>query len=159
MVLRAKSINNHTPSTTTTGTNSLNEFAADFTMVENPAGLALRPRQRPHGDQAILEIHPLRESDAFIVSVHPPKVPQYGLQRASCDIVLVIDVSGSMAAAAPLPEATDDKDEEAAGLSVLDLVKHAARTILETLGPGDRLGIVTFSDDATVSLSSPTETV
>ncbi|OCT49425.1 U-box domain containing protein [Cladophialophora carrionii] len=140
MVLRAKVFRHSIQSTVTTGTAPLDEFA----------DLALQPRTRAHGDQAQVEIHPLRESDAFIVSIQPPKVPEGGLQRASCDIVLVIDVSGSMSAAAPLPEATGDNDKEAAGLSVLDLVKHAARTILETLGPGDRLGIVTFSDDATV---------
>ncbi|EXJ56425.1 hypothetical protein A1O7_06768 [Cladophialophora yegresii CBS 114405] len=151
MVLRAKPFTYPVQSTATTSTASLNGFAK----------LALRPRTRAHGDQATVEIHPLRESDAFIVSIQPPKVPECGLQRASCDIVLVIDVSGSMSAAAPLPEATGDNDKEAAGLSVLDLVKHAARTILETLGPRDRLGIVTFSDDATVvqelTFMSPSE--
>ncbi|EXJ74588.1 uncharacterized protein A1O5_02884 [Cladophialophora psammophila CBS 110553] len=101
-------------------------------------------------DHAITEIHPLSDSDAFIVSVQPPQVPEHGLQRGTCDIVLVIDVSGSMSSAAPLPDAEDDNEREAAGLSVLDLVKHAARTILQTLGDGDRLGIVTFSDDAKV---------
>ncbi|KAI0888530.1 hint-domain-containing protein [Annulohypoxylon maeteangense] len=40
------------------------------------------------------------------------------------------------------------------GLSILDMVKHAARTILSTLDEGDRLGIVTFSKDATASFSS-----
>jgi hypothetical protein len=33
---------------------------------------------------------------------------------------------------------------------VLDLTKHAARTIVSTLNKGDRLGIVTFSDEAEV---------
>ena len=121
------------------------------TMVEPVTTLTFRPRDKIHlGDQPAIEIHPLRDSGAFIVSVQPPQVPESGLQRASCDIVLVIDVSGSMSAAAPLPEVEDGEEREAAGLSVLDLVKHAARTILETLGPSDRLGIVTFSTDATV---------
>lgn len=125
----------------------------DFALVEKPQQLALRPRTRTYnGDHASVEIHPLREGDAFIVSIKPPSVPDNGLKRASCDIVLVIDVSGSMAAAAPLPEGVDANDKEAAGLSVLDLVKHASKAILETLGPDDRLGIVTFSGDATVQI-------
>jgi hypothetical protein len=37
------------------------------------------------------------------------------------------------------------EEEEEYGLSVLDLVKHAARTIIETLDARDRLGIVAFS--------------
>ncbi|KAK5262955.1 hypothetical protein LTR96_011596 [Exophiala xenobiotica] len=100
-------------------------------------------------DMLIGEIHPIRDSDAFIVSIQPPQTSEH-LKRATCDIVLVVDVSGSMSSAAPLPEADDEDEKEAAGLSVLDLVKHAARTILETLGPRDRLGIVTFSDDAKI---------
>ncbi|KIX92846.1 uncharacterized protein Z520_11510 [Fonsecaea multimorphosa CBS 102226] len=144
----------------------------DFTMVDHPSTLPLRPRSSHARDDgvtgihshalslrshprhaqhdAVAEIHPLRDSDAFIVSVRPPQVPEQGLERASCDIVLVIDVSGSMSAAAPIPGVEDEIEREASGLSVLDLVKHSARTILETLGEDDRLGIVTFSDDARV---------
>ncbi|KAI1373110.1 hint-domain-containing protein [Hypoxylon crocopeplum] len=36
------------------------------------------------------------------------------------------------------------------GLSILDMVKHAARTILSTMDERDRLGIVTFSTEARV---------
>ena len=61
--------------------------------------------------------------------------------------MLVIDVSGSMAAPAPVP---GEEDSENTGLSVLDLTKHAARTIIETMNEGDRLGIVTFSSKAKV---------
>ncbi|KAK5344203.1 hypothetical protein LTR61_012024, partial [Exophiala xenobiotica] len=100
-------------------------------------------------DKLIGEIHPVPDRDAFIVSIQSPQASEH-LKRATCDIVLVVDVSGSMSSAAPLPEAEDEDEKEAAGLSVLDLVKHAARAILETLGPGDRLGIVTFSDDAKI---------
>lgn len=58
-----------------------------------------------------------------------------------CDIALVIDVSGSMGCDAPVPGETTEKT----GLSVLDLVKHACRTILSTMDERDRLAIVTFS--------------
>lgn len=64
-----------------------------------------------------------------------------------CDIVLVIDISGSMAAAAPVPG--EDASEDT-GLSVLDLTKHAARAIIETMDENDRLGIVTFSSRSQV---------
>lgn len=84
-------------------------------------------------------------------------MPEDGLKRASCDIVLVIDVSGSMEAAAPLPDVEDEIERDSAGLSILDLTKHAARTILKTLDSKDRLGIVTFSDDAKVGLHFPLE--
>jgi hypothetical protein len=131
---------------------SYTKSSDELIMVEKHHELALRPRhQPPAGNRAGLEVHPVPGNNAFIVSVLPPEVPIYGVKRATCDIVLVIDVSGSMSAAAPMPDVPEGTDREAAGLSVLDLVKHAARTILETLQSGDRLGIVTFSDDATVS--------
>ncbi|KAG6279720.1 hypothetical protein E4U47_002740 [Claviceps purpurea] len=41
-------------------------------------------------------------------------------------------------------------DSEPTGLSVMDLIKHAALTILQTLNPEDRLGIVVFGTRSTV---------
>jgi Mg-chelatase subunit ChlD len=41
-------------------------------------------------------------------------------------------------------EAIIPGESESTGLSVLDLVKHAAKTIMETMDSRDRLGIVTF---------------
>jgi hypothetical protein len=140
-----------TPITPTSTMDSHSGFQEDFTHGD----LVLRPRNSiPLGDHATVEINTLQDRDTFIVSIQPPAAPING-KRASCDIVLVIDVSGSMSAAAPLPEVEEGEDREGAGLSVLDLVKHAARTILETLGPGDRLGIVTFSNDAKVKSPYP----
>lgn len=91
--------------------------------------------------------------NGILVKVMPPDEPRPALMASKshvpCNIVLVIDVSGSMGVEAPVP---GDKDhpEERNGLSVLDLVKHAARTILETLDANDQLGIVTFSDDVKI---------
>ncbi|GKT60546.1 U-box domain-containing protein [Colletotrichum tofieldiae] len=50
---------------------------------------------------------------------------------------------------APVPVNTGETRENY-GFSVLDLVKHAARTILETMDDGDRLGIVVFASAAKV---------
>lgn len=88
-------------------------------------------------------------NNAALYSVLGPQTPPHALERASCDVVLVIDVSGSMGSAAPLPD-LKDKNSESAGLSILDLVKHASRTILEGMTAGDRLALVTFSTEATV---------
>jgi hypothetical protein len=106
-----------------------------------------------------VRIHPLApsacgEKDSLIISIETPQLPVGGLRRTNCDIVLVIDVSASMSGSAPLPDVQDHNEKEAAGLTILDLTKHAARTILETLKDGDRLGIVTFSDDARVTTST-----
>jgi hypothetical protein len=95
-----------------------------------------------------VEIHPFE--DGLIAKVLPPKEPQdRSLDHIPCDIVLVVDVSGSMGADAPVPTNSGEVSERN-GLSVLDLTKHAAKTILETLDAGDRLGIVTFASKAKV---------
>lgn len=108
--------------------------------------LPLRPKNDP--EVPVVEIYPFDSNDGLIVKVQPPKDhPNPTLHHVPCDIVLVIDVSGSMTADAPVP----GDGGERMGLSVLDLTKHAARTILETLGPQDRLGIVTFASEAQVS--------
>ncbi len=49
--------------------------------------------------------------------------------------------------AAPVP---GEGSSEANGLSILDLVKHAALTIIETMDERDRLSIVTFASSVTV---------
>ncbi|EPE10829.1 u-box domain containing protein [Ophiostoma piceae UAMH 11346] len=122
--------------------------------------MASLPLQKNKSSNATIDIHYLPTDDGIIVKVmppddweadgtaaatsatpgaagvHPPHVP--------CDIVLVIDVSGSMSMDAPVPAAEGETSEDT-GLSVLDLVKHASRTILETLNENDRLAIVTFA--------------
>ncbi|KAK4155631.1 ribosomal protein L13e-domain-containing protein [Chaetomidium leptoderma] len=83
--------------------------------------------------------------DGLLIKIQPPREPaNRNLHHVPCDLVLSIDVSGSMDSPAPVPSNPGEKQEDS-GLSVLDLVKHAARTIMETLGPEDRLGIVTFT--------------
>ena len=106
---------------------------------------------RPKNDLAMpaLEIYPFDTTDGLIVKIQPPRDHlDRDLHHVPCDIVLVIDVSGSMGSDAPAP---GDASGEQMGLSVLDLTKHAALTILETLGPQDRMGIVTFASEAQVS--------
>ncbi|TDZ14881.1 Uncharacterized protein Cob_v012188 [Colletotrichum orbiculare MAFF 240422] len=100
-------------------------------------------------DSLSLSLNPLKDKTGLIVQVAPPKAPVEPIAHVPCDIVLVIDVSGSMGCNAPVP-ANPGEQNENYGLSVLDLVKHAARTILETMDDGDRLGIVTFASEARI---------
>lgn len=105
------------------------------------------PQTATDVEDAKVKVRPLPDNEGLVVTIEPPQVPQNEkLSHTPCDIVLVIDVSGSMAAEALIPGSSD---QESTGLSVLDLVKHACRTILSTLNEGDRLAIITFSNNAT----------
>ncbi|KAH6894450.1 hint-domain-containing protein [Thelonectria olida] len=110
---------------------------------DNASGAPSAPSQ-----EATLSLEPIPDKDALIVQVKPPTEPDNNRRpHVPCDIVLVIDVSGSMSASAPVP---GEDSSENTGLSVLDLTKHAARTIIETMNEDDRLGIVTFSSKVKV---------
>ncbi|CAF1259532.1 unnamed protein product [Rotaria sp. Silwood1] len=82
-------------------------------------------------------------ADGFVhISIQPPQDEN----RSLCDICCVVDTSGSMSDRA---EIQNDKNEHY-GLSQLDLVKHAIKTIIQSLQSQDRLSIVSFSDKATI---------
>jgi len=113
--------------------------------------LPLRLKSPPGPATATVDIHPLPSHEGIIVKVSPPESPtRLKADHVPCDIVLVIDISGSMGVDAPVPTKPGEV-EERNGLSVLDLVKHASLTIVESLNENDRLGIVTFSSSAKVS--------
>lgn len=136
-----------------TGHEFLEKMEAEFVLLEmkSPAKtmLSFAPEVAPVEVEIMLQ--PLGQASLeVLLSVVPPKQPEEGLQHTPCDIVLVIDVSGSMNADAELPDQAVNDQKESSGLSILDLVKHAARTILENLNESDRLAVVTFSNNATL---------
>ncbi|KAG6018641.1 hypothetical protein E4U41_003688 [Claviceps citrina] len=94
---------------------------------------------------AAVQLHPVPSKQALLVKVVTPSAPTSDVEHVPCDIVLVIDVSTSMN-----DDATVPGEAERTGLSVMDLTKHAALTILETLNEKDRLGIVTFGTRSTM---------
>jgi hypothetical protein len=106
-----------------------------------------------------------------LISIVPPTEPLSESQSSPCkrapvDICCVIDVSGSMNSElkASLEEGEREpligrlsylllagKAAELTGLSTLDVVKHAVKTIVATMQSDDRISIVTFSNAAKVS--------
>ena len=76
------------------------------------------------------------------ISIQPPREEN----RSPCDICCVVDTSGSMADRA---EIQNEKNEQY-GLTQLDLVKHALKTIIHSLQIQDRLSIVSFSSKAKI---------
>jgi hypothetical protein len=80
------------------------------------------------------------------VSIRPPSLDV--MRRGPADICCVVDVSGSMANEASVA------NTETSNLTILDIVKHAINTIIETLNGYDRLSVVTFSTEAQVILDN-----
>ncbi|KAH9885313.1 hint-domain-containing protein [Xylariomycetidae sp. FL2044] len=130
------------------------EIQDDWEMLDDKSDVKLESKLSRFQDDLDLSVHALANNEGIVVQVKPPSAPPAGtnIGHIPCDIVLVIDVSGSMnwPALAPANSAAGNTKSENFGLSYLDLTKHAARTILETLDDNDRLGIVTFSHDAWV---------
>eukprot|EP00607_Mallomonas_marina_P008313 CAMPEP_0182417914 /NCGR_PEP_ID=MMETSP1167-20130531/2364_1 /TAXON_ID=2988 /ORGANISM="Mallomonas Sp, Strain CCMP3275" /LENGTH=867 /DNA_ID=CAMNT_0024591779 /DNA_START=120 /DNA_END=2723 /DNA_ORIENTATION=- len=76
----------------------------------------------------------------MLISALPAERPT----RVPTDICCVVDVSGSMGTGAGTP------GTESAALTILDIVKHALVTIINTLNEEDRLALVCYSSYATV---------
>lgn len=98
------------------------------------------------------ELDPDDESgDAlYLVNVISPATSK----RTPTDIVVCVDVSGSMGTEASAAGV------ESSGLSMLDIVKHAVKTIAAVLDPSDRLSVVAWSSQSIVvteltSMSTP----
>ncbi|CAE8740655.1 unnamed protein product, partial [Polarella glacialis] len=81
-----------------------------------------------------------------LISVQPPP----GTGRTPSDICCVIDVSWSMTMEASVKAASGTTESN--GLSMLDIAKHAVRTVISILGPEDRLCLVQFSRESSTVL-------
>ncbi|KAG8945158.1 hypothetical protein FRC00_010241, partial [Tulasnella sp. 408] len=109
----------------------------DLTLTADPSGKDVLITVKPPAGPAV----PKKEKD------EKEEKEELKAKRAPVDFVLTIDVSGSMASEAPVPG-----ENERTGLSVLDVVKHAANTIITTMKPEDRIAIVSFTGTAQVVL-------
>jgi hypothetical protein len=78
-------------------------------------------------------------------------VPPAGAKRTPTSLVCVVDTSGSMGSPADNPDGG-----ERTGLSLLDVVKHALKAVIHTLGQEDSFALVSFSTRASVELSFTT---
>ena len=82
------------------------------------------------GDEVVVE-----------VTIQPPQ----GTSVVPMDVVAVIDISGSMDNKAVVEQ---DGKQVDVGYSVLDVTKHAVKTVIASMRPADRLSIVVFSTNA-----------
>ena len=61
------------------------------------------------------------------------------------DIILCLDNSGSMGGSADKPNSS-----ESTGLSILDILKHGVKTIINTCNSKQKIGIVSFSNEGVI---------
>jgi uncharacterized protein YegL len=95
----------------------------------------------PRGDKG----RPVDESkneEFVLLSVSSPEVE---IGRVPSDVILVVDVSGSMGERAVV------EGVDTGGMTLLDIVKHAVLTVINTMTEHDRLALVSFSDNAIVN--------
>ena len=72
-------------------------------------------------------------------------IPDKEAEAPPMDLVCVIDISYSMGNSAACQ--TDGKTEyEDLGFSLMDLVKHAVKTVIKVMRPTDRVSIVLFDN-------------
>lgn len=74
--------------------------------------------------------------------VHVSVKSEVGANRIPLDVCCVVDVSGSMGDPASIKN--DAGQTEGHGLCILDVVKHAVKTIIHSLEPCDRITVVAF---------------
>jgi hypothetical protein len=65
--------------------------------------------------------------------------------RAPVDVACVVDISGSMGVAATYE---DNGQVRSDGLTTLDIVRHAVKAVIATLGENDRMAIIAFDHNA-----------
>jgi len=128
------------------------EDAADEWPEDEPA------EAEGTGPALTLECHLSEDSPAdggdmkLAVSIQVPDV----LVRPPVDICCVVDISGSMGEVATYEQDGVVKDD---GLTILDIVKHAVKTVVHTLKDEDRFALVAFDEnvDRVLALTVMTE--
>lgn len=92
-----------------------------------------------------VDIGPDSSEADFVVRITPPKdLPA----KVPIDLCCCVDISASMRAAATYEDENGEDVDE--GLSILDVVKHAVKTVMHTLTDKDRMALVVFSDKAAI---------
>jgi uncharacterized protein YegL len=112
------------------------------TLKTSPIKVQMSSRLfKDEGNKSATESHGDNE---ILITVTPPA----GTACTPTDVICVVDVSGSMQTEATMKNAQGETEKH--GLSLLDITKHAVKTVIETLGSNDRLGIVAYSSTARI---------
>lgn len=100
-------------------------------------------------DMQVKTVTPSPDNGGYFVELEvAPRIEAMKKQNQTpLDLVCVVDESYSMSDAATL---TGSESNEDGRLNIMDIVRHAVKTIIQVLGPDDRLSIVGFSREARV---------
>jgi len=110
-------------------------------VVALPSPVVKKPNT---GELKVAPTRILSDTTNRLINVHT-KISIDGSGIATnTDIILAVDVSGSMGG-----KASNNND----GFTLLDLAKQGVRAVANTLGPNSRMGFVAFNNHATVVLS------
>ena len=139
--------------TTLTPNLALRHTIEDFLRAHPAsAGAAAAATQRPKpfvSAELALTAKQFTVEGKHWLHVRAAAAPAHGEQRQPVVLLAIVDNSGSMAE----PAAPAAGSGAELGYTRLDLVKHAVRTMAAILGPDDKFGIVSFSNDARVLLT------
>jgi hypothetical protein len=108
-------------------------------VVPIVASAVVQPMVEPEFNVSYEAIKQKTKIHAMLL-VQPPVLQR----RLPIRLIVMVDISGSMGSS------IDQPGTEQTGLSRLDLVKHAIRTIIASLSGDDYLSIIPFSTDASV---------
>jgi len=95
-------------------------------------------------NQGLVSLSITTKGEYVRISIVPPQ----GKKRIAHDIICVMDISGSMAEEALVKNKNGVKEGD--GLTYLDLLKHASKTIIMNLNEEDRFALISYSDHARV---------
>ena len=111
-----------------------------------PAAAVVSVGSEPLPEPFLQVLPSASESDASVlVRVMVPECTSF---RPPRDVCCVVDISGSMSAHSSIQDRNDPSIRQEDGLIVLDVVKHAIKTVILSLSPSDRLSIVAFDQAA-----------
>ena len=98
------------------------------------------------GDGLSLGVHETKDGRLKLSVIAP--ILQKGMKRLPVNLCCVVDTSGSMQLSAKIKDNAGKEEDK--GITVLQLVKHAIKTIIHCLDKDDHLSIVAYSSKATV---------
>lgn len=115
---------------------------------------------RDDGPQPCLSIAPCQDvgpdggEHMVTLSISVPESRSEGMSDVACltsarvpsDVCCLIDISGSMAKEASYED--ENENVKSDGLTYLDIVKHAVKTVMHMLNEQDRLALVAFDNNA-----------